>query len=66
MRIHSISIYNVTYHNHIQLTFGHFYNSEHINIKQLYCTNEKDLLQENSDTNSPCFYLQEIQNIIIK
>ena len=64
--IHSINIYNVIFHNHIQLTFGHFYNSEDVNIKQLHCTNDKDLLQENSGINSPCFYLQETQNIIIK
>ena len=56
-RIHSINIYNVIFLNHIQLSFGHFYNSKNINIKQLYCTNGNDLLNKNTGVNSPCFYL---------
>ena len=55
--MYSVHIYNVIFRNHIQLSFGHFYNSENINIKQLYCTNGKDLTNKNTDVNSPCFYL---------
>ena len=42
--MHSVNIYDVNYLNHIQFTFGHFYNSENINIKQLICKNDNNLL----------------------
>ena len=56
-RIHSVYIYNVDFLNHIQLTFAHFDNSENINIKQINCKNDNDLLNRYSGINSPCFYL---------